>query len=90
MLIWQDILEQLKNKGEAYLAVKVIPGSAQTEFREIMADQTYKIAVAAAPEKGKANLALIKFLASELKILKNRFKIIAGAGDRNKLIKIIK
>lgn len=88
--MWKNILEQLNNKGEAYLSVKVIPGSAKSEFREMMANDVYKIAIAAAPEKGKANTELIKFLAHELKVLKNRFKIIAGAGDRTKLIKIVK
>lgn len=88
--MWENIFLQLKNKGEAYLAVKVIPGSAKTEFRDMMADDVYKIAVAAAPEKGKANNELIKFLARELKVLKSRFKIIAGAGEKNKLIKILK
>ena len=88
--MWSDIQTQLANKGEAYLAVKVIPGSSKTEFRELLADGTYKIAVAAAPEKGKANLELIKFLAKELGVLKNRLVIINGAGERLKLIKITK
>lgn len=88
--MWDDIETQLNNKGEAYLAVKVIPGSSKTEFREIMADGTYKIAIAAAPEKGKANTELIKFLARELKVLKSRLVIISGAGERTKLVKITK
>lgn len=88
--MWEDIELQLNSRGEAYLAVKVIPGSAKTEFRELMSDKTYKIAIAAAPEKGKANKELIKFLASELKVLKDRLVIISGAGDRAKLVKITK
>lgn len=88
--MWENIFEQLKNKGEAYLAVKIIPGSAKTEFRELLADDTYKIAVAAVPKNGKANIELIKFLAKEFKVVKSRFKIISGAGDHTKLIKILK
>lgn len=88
--MWEDIDKQLKVKGEAYLAVKVIPGSAKSEFRELMADNTYKIAIAAVPEKGKANTELVKLLARELKIEKNRFTIISGAGERTKLVKINK
>jgi len=88
--MWDDILKQLNDKGEAYLAIKVVPGSSKTEFREIMADGTYKIAIAAAPEKGKANIELIKFLAREFKVLKSRLVIISGAGERTKLVKIIK
>ena len=86
----EDIKTQLAVKGEAYLAVKAIPGSAKTEFREIMADGAYKIAIAAAPEKGKANMELIKFLAKEFKVAKNQIMIIGGAGERTKLIKITK
>jgi uncharacterized protein (TIGR00251 family) len=88
--MWEDIQKQLDSKGEAYLAVKVMPGSAKTEFRERMADDTYKISIAAAPEKGKANTELIKFLAHEFKVLKNQIIIISGASERTKLIKIIK
>jgi uncharacterized protein len=88
--MWDDIKTQLNNKGEAYLAIKVMPGSAKTEFREIMADGTYKIAIAAAPEKGKANTELVKFLARELSVLKSRLIIISGAGERTKLVKITK
>ena len=88
--MWDDIKIQLETKGEAYLAVKVIPGSAKTEFRQLMEDDTYKIAIAAAPEKGKANTELIKFLAKELKVLKSRLVIISGAGERTKLVKITK
>lgn len=88
--MWDDIQTQLNNKGEAYLAVKVIPGSHKTEFREMMADKTYKIAIAAAPEKGKANTELIKFLAKEFKVLKSRLVIISGAGERTKLVKVTK
>jgi uncharacterized protein (TIGR00251 family) len=88
--MWDNIIKQLSEKGEAYLAVKVIPGSSKTEFREMMADDTYKIAIAAAPEKGKANIELIKYLAKELHVSKTRIKIISGAGERTKLIKITK
>ena len=88
--MWDDIILQLNNKGEAYLAIKVVPSSARTEFREIMADGTYKIAIAAAPEKGKANTELIKFLAKEFVVFKSRLVIISGAGERTKLVKITK
>lgn len=88
--MWDDIISQLNNKEEAYLAIKVIPGSSRTEFREIMADGTYKIAIAAVPEKGKANTELVKFLAKEFGVLKSRLVIISGAGERTKLVKITK
>ncbi len=88
--MWEKIKDQLDDKGEAYLAVKVLPGSAKTELIEVMLGDVYKIAVSGVPEKGKANTELIKFLAKELKILRNRFVIISGSREKNKLIKIIK
>ena len=45
------------------IAAKVIPQSKQNELVEIMEDDkdvTYKIRIAAPPEKGKANKALLK------------------------------
>jgi uncharacterized protein len=75
---------------EKYLRVKVIPGAPRTEIKDTMADGTIKIAVAAAPEKGKANAALMKFLAEEFGVPKSNITIISGASDRVKLIKIIK
>ena len=80
----------LAQKGEIYLRVKVRPNSAKTCLKEIMADETLKIDLAAAPVKGKANIELIKFLAKEFEVNKNNIKIISGAGDRVKLVKIVK
>lgn len=71
-----------------YLQVKVIPKSPKTEFVEKMADNTYKIRLKAAPEKGKANQELIAFLAKSLKLDKADIKIISGHTDPRKLIKL--
>ena len=79
-----------QKKGEVYLRVKVRPNAAETCVKEIMADETVKIDLAAAPVKGKANLEFIKFLAKEFGVDKNQVKIISGAGERVKLVKIIK
>ncbi len=86
----EKYLENLAKNKEIYLRIKVVPGAPRNEFREEMADETLKIAVAAAPEKNKANLELIKFLAQEFKVAKNQVKILSGAGERLKLIKISK
>jgi uncharacterized protein len=78
----------LPRKGEVYLRVKVIPGAPKTEIKGEMADGTLKISVAAAPEKGRANQALVEFLAAEFGVPKAGIKIISGAGARIKLVKI--
>jgi len=82
--------EKLANSNEIYLRIKVLVNAGKTEIKEEMEDNTIKIAVKAVPEKGKANLELIKFLAKEFVVDKNKVKIISGAGDRLKLIKITK
>lgn len=80
--------EQFKNKKEVYLRVKVRPNSAKSEMKELMEDETIKIDIAAPPVRGRANQELTKFLACEFEVDKNNIKIISGAGDRVKLIKI--
>jgi len=80
--------QQLKDRGELYLRIKVRPGVAKTAIKEIMEDNTLKIDIAAPPVKGKANQELIQFLASEFAVLKNNVKIVSGAGERVKLINI--
>lgn len=71
-----------------YLRIKVIPKSPRNEITEILDDQTIKIRIKAAPEKGKANTELIKFLSKELGINKNEISIISGKTDQLKLIKV--
>ena len=71
-----------------YYAVKVIPNQPATEVKQIMADGTLKIAVAAAPEKGKANEELIRFLSDELAVDKAAIRISAGLTSRKKVVYI--
>ena len=71
-----------------YLRIKVIPKSAKTEISEILSDETIKIRIKAAPEKGKANDELIKFLSQELHIPREAISILAGKTEQIKLIKI--
>jgi hypothetical protein len=83
-------IENLANNKEIYLRIKVLPGAGKTGFLGTMSDGTIKVAVGAAPEKGKANQELIKFLATELGVRKYQVKILSGVGERLKLIKIIR
>jgi uncharacterized protein (TIGR00251 family) len=59
------------------LTVKVVPGSSRTEIAGIY-DDMLKIKVAAPPEKGKANKALLAFLAKQLGLRKNALQITSG------------
>lgn len=82
--------KQFHEKGEIYLRVKVRAGAGETAVREILEDETIKIDIAAPPVKGKANQELMKFLAREFEVSGKNVKIISGAGERVKLIKVWK
>ncbi|OGJ43725.1 hypothetical protein A3I58_01720, partial [Candidatus Peregrinibacteria bacterium RIFCSPLOWO2_02_FULL_39_10] len=64
---------------------------SKNEISEIIKDeegQTIKIRIKAAPEKGKANKELIKFLSKEFSIPKQNIEIISGKTSQLKLLKI--
>lgn len=75
-----------------YLRIKVIPKSNKNEIVETFTDsdgeETIKIRIKAAPEKGKANAELIKFLSKEFGVPQATIFIISGKSERLKLIKI--
>lgn len=80
--------EKLAKNSQIYLKIKVIPGAPKSEFRGEMADGTLKIAITAAPEKGRANQELARFLSAELGIRKEQIEITAGLTDKVKRIRI--
>jgi uncharacterized protein len=86
-------IKQFTGKGEVYLRIKARPGAALSQVKEILQGEegeTIKIDVAAPAVSGKANYELIKFLAREFGANKAKVKIISGAGERVKLVKILK
>lgn len=70
------------------LRVKVIPRSAKSEIAGALADGTLKIKIAAPPEKGKANDALIALLAAHYGVPRTSIKIVSGHGSARKLVEI--
>ena len=80
--------KELSRRGIVHLKIKVRTGANRTCLKEIMADGSLKIEVAAVPEKGRANLELVKYLHKVLKVDKNKIPIISGKNNKNKLIKI--
>ncbi len=67
------------------LPVKVVPGASRSKVASLL-DGALKIAIAAPPEKGKANKALIKLLAELLNIPKNRISVEQGRSSPHKLV----
>jgi uncharacterized protein (TIGR00251 family) len=70
------------------IRVKVIPKSSKTELAGYLPDGTWKVKVAAAPEKGRANRALCEFLAEKLGVAKSRVRIVAGETSHLKRIHV--
>lgn len=83
----------LSIKGEVYIRVKVRPGAARTAVREIMEGgegTAVKVDIAAPPVRGRANAELSKFFEQEFSVPKGSVKILSGAAEKIKLIKISK
>jgi uncharacterized protein len=74
-------------KGAA-LALRVTPRASKNEIVEVLSDGTVKVHLTAPPVEGKANEALLKFLAEVLDVPVSRLDIVAGAGGRDKLISV--
>ena len=72
----------------AAITVRVTPRARKTEFGGILEDGTVRIRVAAPPVEGKANRAVIAFLAKALGIRKNKIAIVAGERGLDKIITI--
>jgi uncharacterized protein (TIGR00251 family) len=68
--------------------VKVVPGSSRTTACGLLGDML-KIKVSAAPERGKANEHLRKFLAKRLGIKKNAVSIISGKNSPVKHVQVL-
>ena len=68
------------------LRIRVTPRAPNEEISQIMEDGTIKIRLTAPPVEGKANAALVKFLAEILQVPGGSIKIISGGSSRNKYI----
>jgi uncharacterized protein (TIGR00251 family) len=75
-------------KGAA-LAIRVTPRASRNEIVDILSDGTVKIRLIAPPVEGKANLALVEFLAEVLELPANRIEIVAGTTGRDKLVSVL-
>jgi uncharacterized protein len=76
------------------LLVKLTPRAAQNKIGEWTENEhgkkILKVYVTAVPEDGKANQSLIALLAKSWKIPKSSIKIVNGATDRLKTLRIEK
>lgn len=70
------------------LAVRVTPRSRKNEVVQVRQDGTVKVRLTAPPVEGKANQALIQFLAEVLGLSPARVRIVSGTTGRNKLVAV--
>lgn len=75
-------------KGSA-LAIRLITRARKDEVVEILNDGTVKIRLQAPPVEGKANQALIEFLAQVLEVPLSNIDVVAGELGRDKLVSIL-
>ena len=81
------MIKLVTDEGGVLLPVKIVPGASRTRYRGEL-DGRAKFAVAAPPEKGKANAALIAFLATKLGVPKSSITILRGKTTKRKILSI--
>jgi len=73
--------------GAVVLRVKALPGSKRDEVRGVDGG-ALKVAVAAPPEKGRANKALLAVLAEFFGVPRRDVVIISGEASRDKRVEV--
>ena len=73
--------------GRITLTLHIQPGAKKTEFAGLHGD-ALKIRLAAPPVDGKANEALIKFVAETLKLPKSAVILKSGQTSRRKVLEV--
>ena len=81
-----DLIIQKLADGVSITA-KIVPGSSRTALAGTL-NGMLKIKIASPAEKGKANQALIKFLASKLGLKNKDIEIISGQTNPVKQLKV--
>jgi len=83
------MLRITKTNTGATFRVRVQPGASKNEIVGVQQD-ALRVRISAPPVEGKANKALIGFLAKELGVKKSQIEIVSGHTSRVKTIKVIR
>jgi len=75
--------------GGVVFTAKIVPGSSGSTRICGLLDGMVKVKVSAAPEKGKANKCLLKFLAKQLDVKRNAISIISGQTSPVKHVQVL-
>lgn len=76
-----------ENKGRFTLTLHIQPGAKKTEVAGLYGD-ALKIRLAAPPVDGKANAALIDYVATRLGLAKSAVSLKSGQTSRRKVLEI--
>jgi uncharacterized protein (TIGR00251 family) len=76
------------SKADTTIIIRVIPRAKKSEISQVLDDGTIKIRLTAPPVEGKANQALVRFLADVFRISPSNIEIISGVKGRNKVVLI--
>ena len=74
--------------GRITLTLHVQPGASKTAFAGLHGD-ALKIRLAAPPVDGKANAALLKFVAATLRLPKSAVSLKSGHTSRHKVLEVV-
>lgn len=78
---------RMTGDGLAILSLHIQPGAKKSEFAGLHGD-ALKVRLAAPPVDGKANEALLRFLAEELGIPKSAVNLKSGQTSRRKVLEV--
>ena len=81
------MIELRSSKQGVVLGVQVSPGASRSRILGEH-DGRLKVAVSAAPQRGKANQAVLKLLAKTLKVKKAQLSIVGGETSHHKTVQV--
>ena len=79
---------RITGDGRVTLTLHIQPGAKRSEFAGLHGD-ALKVRLAAPPLDGKANEALLRFLAEELGIPKSAVNLKSGQASRRKVLEVV-
>jgi uncharacterized protein len=83
-----ELRRRLHVDGRLVLQLRIIPKSPRTAWAGMLDDASIKVRVAAAPEKGKANAELVRFLAREFGVPAQSVEIVTGSASSRKQVRL--
>jgi uncharacterized protein (TIGR00251 family) len=87
--ILEDIRRRLGRKESVRFRVKISAGGGRSAVTGSLGENTLKIRISAAPEKGKANKELIELLSKTFDVSRSSVTIATGHTSPMKTIEII-